>query len=102
MTSVDAPVRYRRHPEATRILVLGFLGLSLCPLLAPLIWKQGNRVLAEIDELDAADGPEVVTVNRASAYIGQRCAVVGTFLWGLAAVALLVLAVIAALDAVSG
>lgn len=101
MTSAGTAVRFRRHPEATRILVLGFLGLTICPLLAPLVWRQGNRVLAEIDEHDAADGPDVVTVNRASAYIGQRTAIVGTVLWALVAAALLVMAVIAAIDAVT-
>ena len=95
MIEVDPGPRHL-HPEAGKVLVLGFLGLSIVPPLAPFAWRAGSRVLAEIDESGLA------TRNRASALVGRGLGIAGTILWGLVAVVLLALVVIGLIDAALG
>ena len=64
----------REHPEATKVLVLGILGLVICNILAPFAWVIGNRVVKEID---ASPGGYS---NRGTANAGRICGMVGTIL----------------------
>lgn len=86
MTEPVSPSRHL-HPEATRVLVLGFLGLSICPVTAPIAWRMGDRVLLEIDE------SERVTSNRPSALVGRWLGLVATVIWALVLCSLAGLAV---------
>lgn len=81
------------HPDATRALILGVLGVALCPFVAPFAWRESNRVLAEID------GSGIVTGNRPYAVGGRICGIAGTVIWGVVAVVLVGLAVVGAVGA---
>ncbi len=60
----------REHPEGTKVLVLGILGVVLCNLLAPFAWVIGNRVVKEVD---ASPGGYS---NRGTANAGRICGMV--------------------------
>ncbi len=68
------PAPQREHPEGTKVLILGILGLVLCQILAPFAWVIGNRVAKE---MDAAPGGYS---NRSLANAGRICGIVGTVL----------------------
>jgi uncharacterized membrane protein YjgN (DUF898 family) len=68
------------HPQASTVLVLGILGLTLCGLCAPFAWVMGNRVIAEIDASNGA------MVGRDNANIGRICGIVGSVIIILAVV----------------
>lgn len=63
------------HPEGTKILVLGILGITICNILAPFAWIVGNRVLREIDESNG-----MLTANRGLVVAGRIMGIVGTVL----------------------
>lgn len=84
------------HPEGTRLLVLGVLGMGICPILAPYTWRRAGRVLAEIDASD------VPVRNRPSVVGARICGVMGTVVWGTVALILVVLVVVGAIDALVG
>ncbi|MGI8938888.1 MAG: DUF4190 domain-containing protein [Iamia sp.] len=69
------PAPQREHPEGTKVLILGSLGLVACQILAPFAWVIGNRVVKEID---AAPGGYS---NRSLANAGRICGMVGSILW---------------------
>ncbi|MFE5480250.1 DUF4190 domain-containing protein [Nocardia sp. NPDC056541] len=62
------------HPQATTVLVLGVLGMSLCGLCAPFAWLKGRGVLAEIDGSGGQIG------GRTQVYAGYILGIVGTCL----------------------
>jgi hypothetical protein len=61
------------HPEGTKILILGILGVTLCQILAPFAWIVGNRVLREIDQSNG-----MMTGNRGLVVAGRILGIVGT------------------------
>ena len=63
------------HPEGTKILVLGILGVTLCGILAPFAWVVGNRVLREIDQSNG-----MMTGNRGLVVAGRILGIIGTIL----------------------
>jgi hypothetical protein len=65
------------HPQSILVLILGILGLVMCPLIAPAAWVMGSRVVAEID----ASGGQVG--GRSTANAGRICGIVGTALIAL-------------------
>ncbi|TCK00462.1 hypothetical protein [Nocardia alba] len=62
------------HPQATTVLVLGVLGMSLCSFCAPFAWLKGRSVLAEIDGSGGRIG------GRTQVYAGYILGIVGTCL----------------------
>ncbi|MEU4648080.1 DUF4190 domain-containing protein [Nocardia fluminea] len=62
------------HPQATTVLVLGVLGMSLCGFCAPFAWFKGRTVLAEIDGSGGQIG------GRTQVYAGYILGIVGTCL----------------------
>ena len=63
------------HPEGTKILILGILGVTICGILAPFAWIVGNRVLREIDQSNG-----MMTGNRGLVVAGRILGIVGTVL----------------------
>jgi hypothetical protein len=61
------------HPEGTKILILGILGLVLCQILAPFAWIVGNRVLREIDQSNG-----MMAGNRGLVVTGRILGIIGT------------------------
>lgn len=68
------------HPQATLVLVLGIVGITVCSVVAPVAWVMGGRVVAEIDASNGQIG------GRANANAGRILGIVGTALIGLAVV----------------
>jgi hypothetical protein len=79
------------HPEGTKILILGILGVTLCNILAPFAWIVGNRVLREIDQSNG-----MMTANRGSVVAGRICGIIGTVLLLVGCFGGLLLVVVAA------
>ena len=71
--------------NAVIALVLGILGIVLCPLLGPVAWVLGRKGEQEIDSSGGAVG------GRGLATAGKVLGIVGTVLILFVAVALLVL-----------
>jgi hypothetical protein len=65
------------HPQGTTVLVLGIVGLVVCPIVSIIGWVQGNRALREIDA-----NPQAYT-NRQNVVIGRILSIVGVALWVL-------------------
>ena len=74
--SVD-PFAPPNAPNAVAALVLGILGLVLCPLLGPVAWILGRKGQEEIDSSGGAVG------GRGLATTGKVLGMVGTFLLAL-------------------
>jgi hypothetical protein len=70
------------HPQATTVLVLGIVGLVVCPVVSVVGWVQGNRALREIDA-----SPQVYN-NRQTVSIGRILSIVGVALWALSLIAI--------------
>ena len=79
------------HPEGTKILILGILGVTLCNILAPFAWIVGNRVLREIDQSNG-----MMTGNRGLVVAGRILGIVGTVLMVLGCGAAILLIVVSA------
>ena len=62
------------HPQANVVLVLGILGIVVCPVVAPVAWVMGNRVVREIDASGGAVG------GRSNANVGRVLGLVITVL----------------------
>jgi hypothetical protein len=58
------------HPQATTVLILGILGVVVCPLTAPFAWVMGNRVLKEVDASGGTLG------GRSTANVGRILGIV--------------------------
>jgi hypothetical protein len=69
--------RGRPHPQGTLVLVLGILGLVLCPVVAVFGLLRGNQVLHEIDANPYAYD------NRSSVVIGRVLSILALAVWGL-------------------
>jgi hypothetical protein len=65
------------HPQGTTVLVLGIVGLVVCPIVSIVGWVQGNRALHEIDA-----NPQAYN-NRQNVVIGRILSMVGVGLWAL-------------------
>lgn len=63
------------HPEGTKILILGILGVTICGILAPFAWVVGNRVLREVDQSNG-----MMTGNRGLVVAGRILGIIGTVL----------------------
>ncbi|MFX0578686.1 DUF2510 domain-containing protein [Nocardia nepalensis] len=75
MTETPTPRWYygtREHPEATTILVLGILSLTICALIGPFAWRRGKRALREIDRSGGTIG------GRSAVKAGYICGVIGS------------------------
>lgn len=64
------------HPQGTTVLVLGILGLVVCPIVSIFGLVQGNRALREIDANPMAYN------NRQSVTIGRVLSIVALALYG--------------------
>ena len=65
------------HPKGTTVLILGIVGLVVCPIVAIFGLIQGNSALKEIDANPAAYG------NRQNVVIGRILSIIGLVLWGV-------------------
>ncbi len=65
------------HPQGTTVLVLGIVGLVVCPIVSVVGWVLGNRAIHEIDA-----NPQAYS-NRQSVSIGRILSIVGVALWVL-------------------
>ena len=71
--------------NAVTALVLGILGIVLCPLLGPVAWVLGRKGEQEVDAAGGAVG------GRGMATAGKVLGIIGTFLIVVVVVALLLL-----------
>lgn len=71
--------------SAVTALVLGILGIVLCPLLGPIAWVLGRKGEQEIDASGGAVG------GRGLATAGKVLGIIGTFLIVIVVVGLLLL-----------
>lgn len=76
--------------NAVTALVLGILGIVLCPLLGPVAWVLGRKGEQEIDSSGGAVG------GRGLATTGKVLGIVGTVLILIVAVALVALVAVGA------
>lgn len=83
------------HPKATTSLVLGILGLVVCGFIAPFAWRVGKRTLDEIDGSQGRLG------GRGQAQAGYILGIIGTAVLALGLVALVILALLGTITAVS-
>ena len=67
----------RPHPEGTLVLVLGILGLVLCPVVAVPGLLRGNQALREIDA-----NPHAYS-NRTAVVVGRVLSIVTLVAWAL-------------------
>ncbi len=84
------------HPDATTVLVLGIIGLVVCPIVSVIGWVKGNRALAEIDA-----NPQTYN-NRQTVSIGRILSIVGVALWALSLVSIAVLVGLGVMGSVMG
>ncbi|HLF43684.1 MAG TPA: DUF4190 domain-containing protein [Acidimicrobiia bacterium] len=78
---------YPEASQATTALVLGILGIVLCPALGPFAWSMGNK---EMQAIDAGSRPPE---NRGTANAAKILGIIGTVLVVIA-VAILLLVVV--------
>ncbi|HLE94783.1 MAG TPA: DUF4190 domain-containing protein [Acidimicrobiia bacterium] len=78
---------YPEASQATTALVLGILGIVLCPVLGPFAWSMGNK---EMQAIDAGRRPPE---NRGTANAAKILGIVGTVLVVIA-IALILLVVV--------
>jgi hypothetical protein len=74
----------RPHPQGTLVLVLGILGLVLCPVAAVPGLLRGNQALAEINA-----NPHAYS-NRTSVVAGRVLSIVSLVVWALVILSYLV------------
>ena len=78
----------RPHPEGTLVLVLGILGLVLCPVAAVPGLLRGNQALRDIDAQPGAWS------NRSSVVVGRLLSIISLVIWALAVLLFLVAVVV--------
>lgn len=66
--------------NATMILILGVLGLTICSICAPIAWVMGNQALSTLDQFGDPLG------QRGMVNGGRICGIIGTALICLAIV----------------
>ena len=71
---------YPEASQATTILVMGIIGVVLCQLLGPVAWVMGNN------ELQAIDAGRRAPENRGTANAGRILGIIGTALFALSIV----------------
>ena len=86
---------YPEHSQATTVLVLGILGLVLCPCLGPFAWYFGGKELKGIAEGNRP--PE----NQGTAQAGKVLGIIATVLLAVGIVFALGLIVLFTLMAVT-
>ncbi|GAA1434751.1 hypothetical protein GCM10009616_29880 [Microlunatus lacustris] len=69
--------RGRPHPDGTLVLVLGILGLVLCPVAAVPGLLRGTRALREIDAQPGG------CTNRSSVVVGRVLSIASLVIWAL-------------------
>lgn len=79
------PAGPRNASNAVTSLVLGILGIVLCPLLGPVAWSLGRKGEQEIDSSGGAVG------GRGMATAGKILGIIGTVLILIVAVGLVLL-----------
>lgn len=84
------------HPQATTVLILGILGITLCQVIAPFAWVKGSRVRGEIDAAGGRYG------GRSQAQIGYVLGIVGSVLLGLYVVGFLFYIAVVVIAVASG
>ncbi|MFT4189472.1 MAG: DUF4190 domain-containing protein [Aeromicrobium sp.] len=72
------------HPSATTAMVLGILGVALCQLIAPFGWWMGKKTMNEIDASGGTLG------GRGKAQAGFICGIIGTVLFIISTLFLIV------------
>ncbi len=65
----------RDHPSAITSLILGILGLVICPLTAPFAWSIGGKAVKEIDQSAYGGSP---LGGRGQAQAGRILGIIGT------------------------
>ncbi len=80
------------HPQATTALILGILGLVICPLTGPFAWSIGSKSIQEIDASVRAGRP---LGGRGQAQAGKILGIIGSVYLGLLILFLLFLVIIA-------
>ena len=85
-----------RHPQATTVLVLGILGIVACGVLAPIAWYMGSKAMAEIDATPGAYSGE------GEVRTGRILGIVGSVLFALMVVFLIIGFVVLLIGAASG
>ncbi|MCG8152840.1 DUF4190 domain-containing protein [Pimelobacter simplex] len=66
------------HPQATTVLILGILGVSLCQVLAPFAWVMGGRVRKEIEaSRGTVGGSQMVTIGWVLGIVGSCLLLLG-------------------------
>jgi hypothetical protein len=78
---------YPEASQATTALVLGILGIVICPILGPFAWSMG---LKEMQAIDAGTRP---AENRGTANAAKILGIVGTALLGVAIIVLIIVIV---------
>ncbi len=78
------------HPSGTTILVLGILGLVVCPITSIFAIVMGNTALREIDANPMAYG------NRQSVVVGRILGIVSVAIYGVLIVGYLIFFVVIA------
>ncbi len=76
------------HPQGTTILVLGIVGLVVCPIAGIVALVMGNKALKEIDGNPAAYN------NRQNVVIGRILSIVGIVLWVIAIILYIIFVVV--------
>lgn len=79
----------QKQPQATTAMILGILGLVCCSFLAPVAWIMGQKAVREIDASGGA------LAGRGEAKAGQILGIVGTVVFVLAILWIVVSVVIA-------
>ncbi|MBL9160382.1 MAG: hypothetical protein JNJ70_23065 [Verrucomicrobiales bacterium] len=82
--------------RATLILVMGILGLVLCPICAPIAWVMGNR------DIQAMNSGLMDPTGLEQTKAGKICGIIGTILLVLVAIALVFFFVILGFAASQG
>ena len=75
---------YPEASQATTALVLGILGIVICPVLGPFAWSMG------VKEMQAIDGGRRPPENRGTANASKILGIVGTVLLGLAVITVII------------
>lgn len=81
------PAGYNNHPQGTLALVLGILGVAGFPILAPVAWWIAARALRQ-----TSASPYPVT-NRGQLVASQVLGVIGTVLFAIVTIAMLLWAI---------
>jgi hypothetical protein len=80
--------RFMQPHRGSTILVLGILGLILCPICSPIAWAMANRDIA------AMDTGLMDPIGMEQTKAGKICGIIGTFFFILVLVALIIVGLV--------